>query len=317
MSRALLFLLLLGGVARAQWLAPEAYSTALIPISPTDYVGQVAASYVRKSGDFMSGALKFNTSLRDPLILSQSTTATVGMCFNRTCTNEIVAVNSTGAMGINGFATIAGAQTVTFNKLVATTNSHPGIEITGTSGVKLAGAATASLPACNAGNEGSMQYDTTLNKWKVCNSSGIGWETLATNTSGNFAGSDAWTAYQPSTTAAAGAFGSTTALVGPYYSQSDILGSPRNIVCQFGTAGANGGGANTVTVGVYDVTAAADACTCVLSGVTCASNRSAVGRCDCLGSVMTSNHAYSLYLHGDTDCGTNPGQISCTVMVEY
>lgn len=313
MSRALLFLLLLGGVARAQWLAPEAYSTALIPISPTDYVGQVAASYVRKSGDFMSGALKFNTSLRDPLILSQSTTATVGMCFNRTCTNEIVAVNSTGAMGINGFATIAGAQTVTFNKLVATTNSHPGIEITGTSGVKLAGAATASLPACNAGNEGSMQYDTTVDRYKVCNSAGVGWENIETSVS--LEKHFTWTVYQPDTTAADGTYSSTTAFLGTYRPIAGTNATFGFVGCQYGTAGVNGGGTNTLKVAVYDQTASTEACSCTLAD-DCTTPRDVLAVCSCSGGA-TAGHDYVLYLHGDTDCGTNPGRISCTVTVEY
>lgn len=315
MSRALLFLLLLGGVARAQWLAPEAYSTALIPISPTDYVGQVAASYVRKGGDFMSGALKFNTSLRDPLILSQSTTATVGMCFNRTCTNEIVAVNSTGAMGINGFSSIVGAQTVTFNKLVATTNTHPGIEITGTSGLKVAGAATGSLPTCNAGNKGSIHFDTTTSRLITCQN-GSSWENVI---DGNAYDAFTWSAYQPDTTAADGVFGATTAFVGPYYEQNNPGGNDMGFVaCSFGTAGANGGGANTVKIAVRDVTAGTDFCSCVLSGVDCASDRTLVGSCNCGLSVSTTSaHSYVMFLHGDTDCGTNPGRIQCTVAFGY
>lgn len=318
MKRALFVLLLISGVASAQLLPPEGFTGALMPISPNDYVGQVSSTYVRRSGDTMSGGLGILTASTYPLKLGAAGSLHQrGICFSPTSSGcntngRLLFTDSSDAWDISGISFTASIS----SGFYITAASHPALVITG-GGVKLVGVATGSLPACNAGNQGSAHYDTTLNKWKVCNSAGIGWETLATNTSGNFAGSDAWTAYQPSTTAADGVFDSTTVLVGPYYSQSDILGSPRNIVCQFGTAGANGGGANTVTVGIYDVTAAADACTCVLSGVTCASNRSAVGRCDCLGSVMTSNHAYSLYLHGDTDCGTNPGQISCTVMVEY
>lgn len=303
---------LLSNVALAQ--------TALAPIGPDDYVGQVVSTFVKRSGDTMGGPLRISSQATYLLNLgAPGSTAARGICFNPaaggTCTSTagLTFAPSTNYLTMSAptFVGAGGSQMLWSGQISNDVNTHPALLLSA-QGLRITGKATASLPACNSGNKGSFHFDTTTNKIQFCQN-GSAWEQLG---GASTLGADAWHAYAPASTAADGAFDATTAMLGAYYSQSDVLGAVRNVTCQYGTAGANGGGANAVKVGVYDVTAAADYCTCTLSG-DCTADRTTPVRCDCGGSVMTAAHSYVVYLHGDTDCGTNPGLIACNVMVEH
>ena len=184
----------------------------------------------------------------------------------------------------------------------------PGI-LTGTTGtalnayngglIDLAGVATGSLPTCNGGAAGQQQYDTTTNTMKWCN--GSSWQSMSGTVT---AVTSEWSSVcfsSPCSTEAANFTGGSRITTGTGTTQVAT-------VCSWNVVGV--GGSTGVVVRIRNVTDSTTLCTCTLGACTTAINTPL--ECNCSGTFVASK-IYTVQLDSTTDCGTNPGQIVCTV----
>lgn len=90
----------------------------------------------------------------------------------------------------------------------------------------------------------------------------------------------------------------------------NIGGTISRATCSWATAGV--GGATGVVVQFYNVTGAAEVCSCTLGACTTAANSPL--DCGC-AAALTGTNAHAFRLKNTTDCGTNPGNIVCTATI--
>jgi hypothetical protein len=169
-------------------------------------------------------------------------------------------------------------------------------DVTATTFLKSIGVASGSLPTCNAGAAGSLEYDTTLTCFRICN--GTAWSVCVQPASyiNNY-----WS------TTCFGVCGEDVNMQGGIRS---LGGTTNRVVCSWGTAGT--GGSTGVVVKIRDVTAASNLCTCTIGACTIAAGTPTV--CTCT-ATYTLNNIVSMQLDGTTDCAGNPSNIVCTAMV--
>lgn len=170
--------------------------------------------------------------------------------------------------------------------------------LTATTYLRTIGVATGSLPTCNAGTAGALEYDTTETCVKYCN--GTAWSIC------------------PLTTAAAINYQWSNVCFGICSEDVNFTGGMRTtgagavdtIVCAWGTAAV---GAGNVVVKIRNITAAADVCTCAV--IDCAVAANTPTACACSGTFLNGN-VYSMQLTSGTTCATtNPANIVCTARI--
>jgi len=179
------------------------------------------------------------------------------------------------------------------------TGATAGLSFYNGSYIDLAGVATGSLPTCNAGNAGVLQYDTTTGTYKWCNGTAFasmsGTVTATTNT---------WSTTcfgVPCSGEAANFTGASRVTVGTGTTQVAL-------VCSWNVVGT--GGTTGVVARIRNNTDGTTLCTCTLGACTTAINTPL--ECNCSGT-FTAAKIYTMQLDSTTDCTTNPGQIICTV----
>lgn len=165
--------------------------------------------------------------------------------------------------------------------------------------IDLVGVATGSLPTCNAGNAGIMQYDTTTNTYKWCN--GSIWQSFSA------------VAAKSANLLTSVCFSATDCAEGANFVGATKLRDGANafqVTCAWGAAGA--GGATGVVVRLRNITASSTLCTCTLGA--CNTAAATPLSCSCSGA-MVADEEYALQLDSTTDCsaGNNPGQIVCNL----
>lgn len=205
--------------------------------------------------------------------------------------------NGNGRVGITGGLDVSG-------DVSATTYVSAGTYVRST------GVAFASLPACNAGLAGAIEYATDVSCMALCN--GTAWECLA-NTGGS------------TTQIGTGTFMSGFCNISPCTEDTNVFLGPastrsgsgwqnaavQTVSCSWGVAGV---GAGNVEIQIYNTTLGSEMCTCTLGACTTAINTPMTCSCTFAPS-NASDYNYVFRLKGTTGCATsNPGNIFCNAM---
>lgn len=197
-------------------------------------------------GMYLSGSRAYRFTASGIYGADDSSTLTIG-------SSAITLSAGSGFIGLNG-------------KLRNTTGSKP-LTVEDVDGLASVGVAAASLPTCDATHNGAMQFDTTANKWRVCDSGGASWHYVAQQ----------WTfsGWLPSlTTTTVVSFSETVAAVsGVVYSL--------HVKPPVGLTDRTGG---NVVYTVYDVTSST-----VLCSLTIACSAGSGSTTSCTGAVVAGN----------------------------
>lgn len=165
--------------------------------------------------------------------------------------------------------------------------------------------AFASFPSAS-GAAGRLLYDSTSNVWRW--SDGTTWQQLA-KTADLPSTRKIWTALSSSGSAETAPEGVN--FLGPFTAETVVRID--SIDCSWQTAGT--GGTTGVVAQIYDVTAAAQVCTCTLGA--CSTTARTPLSCDCAHGVTSgAGHVLTMRLTTGTDCTTNPAGLVCNVMMD-
>lgn len=266
-------------------------------------------AYCSLSGCRLTGPLKIAVN-GNTLRLGVGSTAARTICFDAESCAQTLTYSSVG-----GFVFSSGIQTGYVTAIGSITSASGGhitsADYTSTATYfKSTGVATGSLPTCNAGQAGSLEWDTTRLEWARCN--GATWSRVFTTqtsipfTSSHYCG----TGVCSNSTA----FGSPTNFT-PWDADSALsLIATQRVACNWGTAGV--GGTTGVVVQVWDLTTASEVCSCTVGACTAAA--SADLSCVCGPIIIgTPSHNFTVRLKSTTDCATNPQFVSCGVVWSY
>lgn len=149
------------------------------------------SNYVKKSGDYMSGSLRFyGTNNNWPLRIVGSSSTARGICLvftdPSTCNAGLGYSSGDGAI-----ETTANTPFIAFGRINAARGGSSGPAViagNGGNGFRDVGIAFASFPTCGSGEwlAGTFMYDTTNNCLRVCNGSSWGGCLVDTTTTGAF-----------------------------------------------------------------------------------------------------------------------------------
>lgn len=187
--------------------------------------------------------------------------------------------------------------------------------------VRSVGVATGSLPTCNAGAAGSCEYDTTVSRWACCDTrtaSGYTWRYLITSDTGTSIKTrvsfQSNLATIPSTEGA-NYNGVWQMDVGAASDQSVTC---QSITCQIGAGGAGvlGGATTGVVMQLWDGSTGAEVGTATLGTGFCNAAAGTVTTATCSGTLGGTNRWFTVRMKNTTDCGTNPGNLFCTVNLQ-
>ncbi len=276
---------------------------ALSLVIPREAEAQVSSTYVKRAGDTMNGPLKLNTGAnqRDPLVLNSGANAVKGICFNSSCSWELVAdVTGSSGWGVIGGGRFGFGGTFQGYVFESTYANSAGVTITGANSyLKIAGGATGSLPTCDGTTIGGQIYDTTTNTMKWCN--GSAWQSFGTGAGTVTEATEAWQSICFNSPCS----GEAADFTGSIRRQR---GTIRRVSCSWNVVGV--GGTTGVVVRVRNKTAGTTACSCTVGACTTAINTPV--SCACAGGAYVDGEDYTVQLDSTTDCGTNPGQIVCS-----